>query len=381
MAGVTGLITTSDLTTGVKINMDEAIYLISPLDSPLINGLDVDGAVILGSTPVDEIQFYWMDEELLVPRAALSGAVTTGDLFITLASNDERLRFSTGDILLIEKAGATERLRVTGYGTTTGSLTVTRAYSGTATNYASGAYAVGLGTALAEGSDPEAARALDRVQDFNYTQIFGPTKVHMSGTEQVVAKYGVANEFTKQTFNRSKENVVAREQAYLYGPRTNSTTTKIRTTGGIVSFITSNVDATSTQLNVTTVEALMQSAYDRGGVPDILAANPHSLADLNALNDSGRVRVDIADARRGRQRVMAVHTEYGDVTVVRNRYLQKSDALLWSREQVIRRPLRPMMMERLAKTGDSDSLQLLCEEGLEVKGEEHLGRFSALSYT
>jgi len=381
MAGVTGMISTSDLTVGVKINMDEAIYLISPLDSPLINGLDVDGAVILGSTPVDEIQFYWMDEELLVPRATLTGAHTTGDTFITVESADARLRFSTGDIIMVEKAGVTERIRVTGYAATAATLNVTRAYSGTATNYDSGAKVVGLGTALAEGSDPEAARALDRVQDYNYTQIFGPTKVHMSGTEQVVSKYGVANEFTKQTFNRTRENVISREQAYLYGPRTNSTTTKIRTTGGIASFIATNVDATSTQLNVTTVEALMQNCYDRGGVPDLLMANPHSLSDLNALNDSGRVRVDIADARRGRQRVMAIHTEYGDVTVVRNRYCQKTDAFLWVREQVIRRPLRPFTMEKLAKTGDSDSLQLLCEEGLEVKGEEHMGRMSALSYT
>lgn len=377
-----GMLTTSDLTVGVKVNMDEAIYLISPLDSPLINGLDVDGAVILGSTPVDEIQFSWLDEEILVPRSALAGAVTTGDTFITLASNDERLKFSTGDILMVEKAGSAERVRVTGYATTAATLDVSRGFAGTAaTNYSSGATVQGLGTALAEGSDPENARARDRVEDSNYTQIFGPTKVHLSGTEQVVSKYGVPNEFAHQTFNRTKENVIAREQAYLYGVKYNSTTTKIRTTGGIFSFITSNVDTTSTQLTVTSIESSMQACYDAGGVPDILAANPASLADLNALNDTGRVRVDIADARRGRQRVMAVHTEYGDVTVVRNRYMQKTDALLWVREQVIRRPLRPWQMERLAKTGDSDSLQMLCEEGLEVKGQEHCAKLTALAYT
>lgn len=376
-----GIVTTSDLTTGVKINMDEAIYMISPQDSPLINGLDADGAVILGSTPTDEIEFDWMDEQILVPRSQLNGAVTTGDTVITLDSNDERLRFSTGDILMIEKAGVGERIQVTGYGTTTGTLLVTRGFaSTTATNYSDNAAVVGLGTALAEGSDPEAARSRDRGEDDNYTQIFGPTSVHLSGTEQVVAKYGVPNEFQHQVFNRTRENVIAREQAYLYGVKYNSTTAKIRTTGGLDYFITTNVDSTSTQLTVTSIEAAMELGYDQGGIPDLLTANPKSLGDLNALNDADRVRVDITDAKRGRMRVMAVHTEYGDITVVRNRYCRKTDAFLWNRNQVVRRPLRPLTMERLAKTGDSDKVQILCEEGLQVKGQEHMAKLTALSY-
>lgn len=375
----TGIITTSDLTVGVKINMDEAIYLISPLDSPLINGLDADGAVILGSKPTDEIRFDWMDEDILVPRSTLNGAILAADGFITLPSDAERLRFSTGDVLLL--GDSNERARVTGYGVTTGTLTVTRGFAGTtAEGHASGDAVIGLGTSLAEGSDPEDARANDRVENNNFTQIFGPTKVHLSGTEQVVAKYGVANEFTHQVFNRTKENVISREQAYLYGVKYNSTASKIRTTGGFAHFITTNVDATSTQLTVATIEGLQELGYNKGGVADLLTCNPAALGDLNALNDSSRVRVDIDDPKRGRQRVLVVHTEYGDVTIVRNRYCRKNDAFLWARDQVVRRPLRPFTMEKLAKTGDSDAVQMLCEEGLQVKGEEHMGRFSALAY-
>jgi hypothetical protein len=375
------MLTTSDLTVGLKIDIDEAIYMLSALDSPLINGLDADGAVILGSTPVSEIEYSWLDEELLTPRAQLDGAVTTGDTFITLDSNDDRLRFSTGDILMVEKAGSVEKIRVTGYATTAATLDVTRAFAGTtATNYADNAVVVGLGTALAEGSDPEDARARDRDSDSNFTQIFGPTAIHLSGTEQVVAKYGVPNEFAKQVFNRGKENVISRERAYLYGTKFNSTTTKIRTTGGFDHYITTNNDATSTELTVTAIESMQSLGYDQGGIGDLLTANPKSLGDLNALDDSNRVRVDIADPRRGRRRVMVVHTEFGDVTIVRNRYCRKSDAFLWTRDQVVRRPLRPMTLEKLAKTGDSDKVQILCEEGLQVKGQEHMGKFTALAY-
>lgn len=375
----TGILTTSDLTVGVKIDMDDVIYVVSPLDSPMINGLDADGAVILGTEPTSEIEYFNMDEELLVPRSAASGAHLATDAFVQLANDAERLKFSTGDVLMA--ASSDELIRVTGYSATAGRLNVTRGFAGTAAEaITAGQLIKGLGTALAEGSDPEDARARDRATDSNFTQIFGPTAVHLSATEQVVAKYGVANEFQHQIFNRTRENVISREQAFLYGKKFNDPAAKVRTTGGLVRSIVTNVDSTSTQLTVLTVEGLMQRGYDKGGIGDILAANPAALGDLNALNDTGRVRVDVADSRRGRQRVMAIHTEYGDVTVVRNRYLDKSDAILWTREQVKRRVLRGFTMERLAKTGDSDKVQLVCEEGLQVKGEEHCGRFNALAY-
>jgi hypothetical protein len=58
-----------------------------------------------------------------------------------------------------------------------------------------------------------------------------------------------------------------------------------------------------------------------------------------------------------------------------------TDAFGFNRAQVIRRILQPLIFERLAKTGDSDQAQIVAEEGLEVKGEEHMFRYSNLSYT
>ena len=85
------------------------------------------------------------------------------------------------------------------------------------------------------------------------------------------------------------------------------------------------------------------------------------------------------DYRRGRMPVMEVQTEFGVVTVVRNRWLHPFFAFGFSRENVTRRVLRPLILERLAKTGDSDKAQLLCEEGLQVKGEEHMAKFNNLT--
>lgn len=376
-----GQVSAYDLTVGVKVNMDEAIYMLSPQDTPLLTGVGADGIPVLGSQPVDEIVFSWMDDTILVPRSVSQGTSTTGDTFITLASDGERLRFSTGDIVAIQRTGATvETVRVTGYATTAATLDVTRAWSGSAATISSGSILVGLGTALAEGTDPENARSVDRVESSNVTQIFGPTKIDLTRTEQQVSKYGITSEWSHQLMGRVKENAIAREQAFLYGPKVNSTSGKIRTTGGLRHFVTTNV-STATTLDLTALTAVQQTGYNAGGFSDVLMSNPVAFSTLNATADTSIVRTDINTSKRGRTRVEFVETEFGSVLIARNRWCFPHDAFGFNREQVVRRVLQSLIVERLAKTGDSDQAQLVCEEGLEVKGEEHMYRFHSLNYT
>lgn len=373
---------TYDLTVGVIVNMDESIYMLSPDDTPLLTGMGADGLSVLSTAPVDEVVFSWMNDTILVPRSSAAVNVITADTVITVASGD-RTKFSTGDVVKIGKAADTnvEIIRITGYGTTTDTLLVSRAWSGAATTYATSAIIVGVGSALPEGDDPESARTVDRVETSNVTQIFGPTLVRLSATEQLVRKYGVSNEFSHQAMGRMAENAIGREQAYLYGRKVNSTSAKIRTTGGLAGLISTNVDNTSTQLTVSTIQTNQQTTYNLGGVADRLIANPVALSDLNDITNTSIVRVEMDDDRRGRVRALAIETEFGSLTVVRDRWALPNTAFGIRRENVIRRVLRPLTLERLAKTGDSDQAQIVCEEGLEVKGESHQFRFNALSYT
>lgn len=380
---VTGITTAYDLTTGVKVNMDDVIYTVDPIDSPLLGGVGSDGLSVLSMFPVDQKSFSWMEESLLTPRCYAGGTSTTGDAFLTFAAGD-RERFSTNDVIRIvtTAAGAqNELVRVTGYATTANTLDVTRGFNGTtaATITTLTALFVGVGTAIAEGSNPMASRQKDRDSFSNVTQIFGPTQVSMSGTEQVITKYGVPNEFSRQVFNRTVEQVISREQAYLYGRKFDSTTLKVRTTGGLVEFLTTNLEATSTQLTVSNIQGMQQSCYNAGGLPDRLIVNPRTLADLNDVANTSVVRQVIVDTVRGRVPVDVVWTEFGPISVVRDRWVARVHAFLIKRDGVVRRVLRPYQMERLAKTGDADNVQLLIEEGLEVKGQAHMGMFTALT--
>ena len=375
----TGIITSYDLTVGVKINMDEAIYFLSPMDTPLLSSVDGSGNAVLSQMPVDQRKFYWMDEEALLPRSQLAAAATTGTTILTVQAGHQ-LRFSTGDVIVVQEAAHSETMRIVDISATTADVIhVTRAWAGTAGDIASGVHITSIGTALAEGSNPENARSIDRTEEYNFTQIYGPTKVSITRTEQGVGKYGISDEFGHQLMLRLKENAIAREQSFIYGVRSDSTTTKIRTSGGIKSFLTTNNDSTNTILNVANLSTNMAACWNAGGVPDQLWANPVSLATLNAANDS-LVRVTNVETQRGVKPVMTVTTEFGDLTVVRNRNIRPLHAFGVFKEAICRRVFDPVFTERLAKVGDAENWMLVGEEGLEVKGEQHCFQMSALVY-
>jgi hypothetical protein len=386
IVGFPGRVTSYDLAVGVKISMDEAIFMISPIDSPFLNGIGTDGRQLLGSSSVDQTSWKWMDEQLLLPRANISAgnaALGVAHTTITVAAADS-YKFQENDLVttLDRSAAATGTvLLVSNVNNTTGVLTV-----GEWVNHAGqlatahGANAdtvICVGSALVEGSDAGPSRSADRTIRSGNTQIFGPTKVDMTRTEQQISRYGVTDEFAKQLYGRTVENVIMREQAYLYGQKRDDTSTKRRSSGSLSSFITSNV-STDNALTIGSLETLMQTTYNIGGVPDLLMANPSSLTDLNAISDSSRVRTVIDDPRRGRVPVTSVFHEFGETQIVRNRWVDKGDAFIIVKDNVQRRVIQPLIVEALAKTGDSDSVHIVCEEGLQVKAEQHMAKWNTL---
>jgi hypothetical protein len=373
-----GSVTSYELATGVKLNVDELIYMISPMDCPLILGVDAQDTMVVGKDSVDEVAFQWQDEEILTPRVYIAAAATTGDTALTVTTSEGR-RFSTGDIArLMRAAGAQELVKVTAIATST--VTVTRGYqSTTAGTIASGDVLIGIGKALAEGSDPENFRSRDRDMRTNYTEIFGPHLIQMSATEQVVSKYGVSDEWSKQAYNRLREIWITVEQAALYGVAFNDTTNKMRGTGGLYHYLTTNNDATSTEFTLANITTMQQSCYNAGDIPTVALVNPNSLSDLNDAENTSRLRVTYDDSRRGRRRVETLDTEYGTMTIIRHRWVHPHNAFLVKPSSITRRILRPMSYEVLAKTGDSDKGQFVGEEGFEIKGQQHMGMFTKLT--
>ncbi len=369
-----GTVTTYDLTTGVIVDIDPLIRLLDPTDVPLQNGRGSDGRSVLSTGSMFEKKKEWQDETILIPRSTTAATATTGGAVLTVASGHQ-LRFSTGDALLI---GA-EQVRVTAYGNTADTLLISRGYAGTAADtLASGADVVNLGTQLAEGSDPQNARSLDWANRYNLSQIFGPTAVVVSGTENVIRKYGlVGTQFDKQAANRMAEDAIKYEQALIYGTRYDDPSGKIRQMGGFKHYITTNVDSTTTEVSTTKLLDMAQNIYTLGGAPNRLLVGALQKRRISAL-DGDDIRLGRADNGRG-QVVDYFDSDFSRIDMVLHRRVRATDAFLFSRDQAQALTLRPWQFEMLGKTGDSLKGQIVAEKSLKFEAERWAGRFSALT--
>lgn len=316
----------------------------------------------------------WQDETLLTQRTNLAngGSMTNVQTTLTVTTGDG-LKFDVGDVILVEA----EYMRVTGVATDV--LTVTRGYSGsTAATHADLLIVVGVGQTLPEGSDPNSARSIDRNNRTNFTQIFGPWAIQTSGTEDAIQKYGLAStEFDHQVANRMKEMAITMEQNLLYGVKFEDTTNRWRTFGGLIFWISTNVDSTTTVLSESALLTQLQAAYDAGGAPDRIVTGSKQKRVVSNLNQS-QIRYANQDDLRG-QIVEAYDSDFGRQSVILDRWCRTADLFIFNRDQVEVDTLRPMQFEMLAKTGDSTKGQVVMEKTAVVRRQQHASRFSALT--
>lgn len=374
----TGTMRTYDLTAGVKLDVEDQIWVITPFDVPLLGTQGSDGRSAISQDTCFEKKVEWLDEVLLVPRGTLASTCNTADTYVIVTT---QINFQTGDVLILDDAansGVQEGVVVTGYGTTSNSLLVTRAFNqGVAGIHNSAVPVVGTGQANAEGADAGTARAVDRTDRFNWTQIFGPTVVQVSGSENAVQKFGLTGtEFDHQLANRIKEAFVSLEAAILYGQLLENTGTGQRTMGGFQYYITSNVDSATTSLTESALLTQLQAAFDAGGNPDRLVAGSKQKRNISAINSSN-IRYAQDTNIRG-QAIDYYDSDFGRQMVVLDRWCRTSDLFGFSRDQATVMTLRPLTFEMLAKTGDSAKGQVVGEKSLRFRRQSHSFQFTAL---
>lgn len=364
-----------NLTVETPIDIDTAIYMTEPDDLPLLFGVNSDGTPVLSATPTRNTEFFWLEESVPLPRATLNEALDASETDVTLLTG-EAVKFAVGDQIRIDD----ELMDVTDINTSTDVLTVVRGSATvnntTAATHVTGAEVVGVGSVLIEGAIGS-ANFQGRDKFSNYCQIWSK-KMNVSGTEQVIPKYGIASEVAHQMMNMVHHNAVGMEQAALYGVKHLRTADKRRQTGGLKYFI-ADIDTTNPWITVDGIERHLSDVWDRGGRFDVLMARPSAFSALNNTEGVSRIQtVTIDDSRRGRVRAETVITEMGEVTLVRNRWVRKTDAFGFSRRNFSRRVLRPMMTFPLAKTDDTDTWAIVTEQGFQVKGQDHMVQWSAL---
>lgn len=228
------------------------------------------------------VKFEWTETAL----ATRSETITIDGSATSLTVADA-YQYQVNELIKSEN----EVMRVTAIADAT-TLTVARGYAGTSAAAHTSKTAYSLGSA-----DPENAQAPDAVADngarlYNYIQTF-TRGVELSNDE--IAQLSTAgNPMNGQLERRFIEINRQLAKSFLYGVRYEDTSLKLRSTGGLTQFVTTNVTNVAGALDVAAIDAKILAIVRAGGDPKVMAVSPVQKQKLDAL-DANLVRIGKKD--------------------------------------------------------------------------------------
>lgn len=212
----------------------------------------------MGQESTDDPEFAWWEEQLDTIRVTETTglAANTGSTTLT-ASGGGLTNLVAGDLLLVEKTDQAtydnEIVEVSAVASDT-SATIVRAQAGTTVAaIPASSVLMKIGNVYAEGTGAPTASSRNPTKLLNYCQIFKTTYDITETATRTRARTGdpLKNDKKRKMFDHS----IAMEWAFLLGKKFETTGANgkpKRTTGGLRSFITSNVTVFSTTPTETT---------------------------------------------------------------------------------------------------------------------------------
>ena len=248
----------------------------------------------------------------------------------------------------------------------------------------------------------DAVVATVRVQ--NYCQISRKTIV-LSATEEVVNKAGRRSELAYQIAKRSSELKRDQEFNMLQNTAANAGSTSVaRVTGSVLAFLKTNTsvgsgganpsyttlpnatrtDGTQRAFTEVILKDVIQKVWSSGGIPKILMVGPVNKQRVSGFTGIASSRFNIDGGAKPATLIGAVDiyvSDFGNVSVVPNRFMRERDALVLDPDYAKMVVLRPYQQIELAKTGDADKRLLLVEFGLKITAEDAHGIAADLTTT
>ena len=230
----------------------------------------------------------------------------------------------------------------------------------------------------------------------NYAQISRKTIV-LSNTEEVVNKAGRRSELAYQIAKRGSE--LKRDQEFVFlngGVAVAGNTTTARVTASLGAFVKTNTDkqtngvdpsyttlpnSARTDGNVRTftetiLKNVIQKVWSAGGTPKILMVGPVNKQRVSGFSGIASSRFNIDGGAKPATLIGAVDiyvSDFGNVSVIANRFQRERDAWVIDPDYAKMTVLRPYQQVELAKTGDAEKRMLLIEYGLKITAENAHG--------
>lgn len=252
--------------------------------------------------------------------------------------------------------------------------------------------------AVIEGNDATTTAATASVRLGNYTQISDKVP-RVTRTQRQVNSAGRGDELDYQIMKMSKllkndmesallankvkaagSESVARE---LAGIESWLATNADLGTGGVAGSLgtTARVSGTDRALAESQLKAVLSSCYDEGGNPDTIFVNAFNKQAMSAFvggGTSGPAQRTVTGSRVETAIDIYV-SDFGSLAVLPSRHMVTESMLVLEMDMFAIASLAEFEETPLAKTGDSDRVQILSEYTLESRNEKSSGIVSDLN--
>lgn len=251
--------------------------------------------------------------------------------------------------------------------------------------------------AVVEGDDATIDAVVPTVRAGNYTQISDKT-ASISGTQEAVRKAGRAKEMAYQIAKKTKE--LKRDlEAILVGTnqaRAAGNASTARRAGTLLSWIATNddfgaggaspvtpgattrTDGTQRAFTETLLKSVLQGTFNSGGNPTLLmlgAANKQVASTFTG----GATKFVNTNTEKLSAAVDVYKGDFGTLKIIANRFQRNRDAFVLDMDYWAIGYLRKTATWPLAKTGDTEKNQILCEWTLISKQEAASGLIADLT--
>lgn len=249
--------------------------------------------------------------------------------------------------------------------------------------------------AVVEGDDTTAVAVAPTSRVGNYTQILKKAFT-ISGTLEATDRAGRQVEAAYQKAKRLKElkrdleSSLTSSQVAVAGGNTTA-----RVTAGLDSWLKTNRNngngatgdyaytttpitarTAATTGNIRTfseaiLKDIIKQQWASGGQTKMLMVGPFNKQVVSGFAGISDIRVNVNSPKQGTIIGAAdvYVSDFGNVSVVPNRFMPENRAYLIDPEYASLATLRPVFSEKLAKTGDSEKYHVLMEAGLQIDNE------------
>lgn len=370
----TGLIQSYTNTEAQKRMITDRILLASPYDVSTILALGLDNTAKFQFVNTPGRKYEWLEDSYNPVTDVASNEFTSSTTTTTFTPDTISL-YQPGDVIKLDD----ELMWVSAVAA---HLTVVRGFGDTtpATHVNDSVITI-VGSARLEGDDADNSPSSIFTTGYNYSTILQKS-VNISRTDILLPNYGVSN-LKEYYIDKNMDELMERlDKLPFYGKRSIGTATTARMSGGIDTFVTTNVtNAAGAALTRKMIDDILVKIWDAGGKGNLIITSSWAKRKINSFYEDF-VRTERTESMGGMSITSLEHPLGGEpISIIVDRHCQSNRLYCLSTDNVGYITIDPFFYEELAKTGDSEKGQTIGEYGFVCQFEKSHGYIHTFSTT